>query len=97
MMTFSTPAVDKAIRISGRVVVVWYLTWLGVGIDCRLEGRSSSVCWKENPLTIQIADVGKLITALGGIGIGGVLGYNTYNPALRDPRRGKPDLNDTNP
>jgi hypothetical protein len=38
-----------------------------------------------------------LVTALGGLGIGGVLGYHTYNPALRDPRRGEPDPNDSTP
>jgi len=68
--------------------VVWYLTWLGVGIDCRRAGGGSTACWGQNPLTIQvrISDLERLLTALGGLGVGGWLGYNTYNPSLRDPR-----------
>jgi hypothetical protein len=97
MMTFSPATINAVLKYGGRIAAVWYLTWLGVGIDCRLEGRSSLACWKENPLTIQVTDVGRLVTALGGLGIGGVLGYHTYNPALRDPRRGEPDPNDSTP
>lgn len=75
---------------------IWYLTWLGVGIDCRRTGGSSIACWGQNPLTPQIASIerlGTIAVSLGtGAGLGGLLGfgkgYNTYNPMLRDPRQG---------
>jgi hypothetical protein len=80
-----------AARSAAAAAVLWYLTWLGVGIDCRLAGGPAPGCWRDNPLTPQIDANQAIPLLLAGLGVGGaaggILGYNTYNPTLRDPRQ----------
>ena len=53
-------------------------------VDCRLSGGGLATCWTAGPLVVSVDE---LIKVAGALGVGGWLGFNTYNPSLRDPRR----------
>jgi hypothetical protein len=68
----------KGMLTSGATVA--FLFGLGYLLDCRFNTRggweSQDRCW----LT-----AGSMMGVGGGTGLGFALGYNTYNPTLREP------------
>jgi hypothetical protein len=77
----------QVLRIGGQCARLWILAYAAFILDCRFAGGAPLTCWRQNPFIVPIADIERLMTVAAGAGLGGWLGYNTYNPSLRDPRR----------
>ena len=91
MITRSIPPTARAIARNFWALLILWAVARGVFIaHCSASGERVIPCWTQGPLVFTADDLTKLATALGGLGLGGWLGYNTYNPNLRDPRR-RPD------
>jgi hypothetical protein len=86
-MNTPMPAHAQAIRIGLLCGGLWAGLWLAFVVDCRIAGGHQRACWAENPITPQVPAIERLLLAAGGAGLGGWLGFNTYNPSLRDPRQ----------
>lgn len=56
-------------------------------VDCRRSTGRLERCWQEGPLVISIDELTRLATISG---LAGWAGFNTYNPALSDPRKRNP-------
>jgi hypothetical protein len=87
----------------GAVGIIFVNILLGIGLvwDCRREGGEVMSCWKEGVALSGLGSTGPLVIALGIAGQHNRQswrdGYNTLNPALRDPRAAGPDPNDSTP
>jgi hypothetical protein len=57
-------------------------------VDCRRSGGPVEPCWTRGPLVLTL-NVDDVVKIAGALGVGGWLGFNTYNPSLRDPRAGR--------
>jgi len=77
----------QVLRIGGQCARLWILAYAAFILDCRVAGGAPLTCWRQNPFIVPIADIERLTTLAAGLGVGGWLGWNTYNPSLRDPRR----------
>lgn len=84
-----SPAMTRlALTVAGGVAVIGLAWRTAYVVDCRRSGGALEACWERGPLAISLDDAMKLATVLGAGGAAGWIGgFNTYNPALREPTR----------
>jgi hypothetical protein len=86
-MNILPPGQHATVRQLWAVLIVSSLGWFGFRIafivDCRMAGGGLLACWKTEPLLPSPKDAGAILAAAGAAG---VLGYNTYNPNLRNSK-----------
>jgi hypothetical protein len=65
--------------------LVYRTAWI---VDCRRSSGQLERCWQSGPLVVSVDQLVQLAAASG---VAGWVGFNTYNPSLRDPRRRDPE------
>jgi hypothetical protein len=100
------PASITTFAVLGAIVAVGVVSIniaIGAGYiwDCRRAGGEVQQCWEKGISLSGLGATGPLALVAGLSGQHARAswrdGYNTLNPALRDPRAAGPDPNDTNP